>query len=199
MNNYFHKIHKFDIDQKRLYDEFMEVARKHDMFERTRKIIKETKGMPVYSTYYRLRINYPNKCDSAMDPVVIQEHNTSLDWGSYNIDNIVDDFKGTYTSEVAKIVHDYIIDRYPEYKMGSIKYHVLAPKSSLTLHTDGTNLPRYFLSASVPEGSFMQINDEKIPMHETGALYKLICRAFHNPLNESNGYRVSMVFTVEKK
>ena len=199
MNNYFHKIHKFDIDEKRLYEEFLHVATKHDIFERTKKFIEENKGIEFYKTYYRLRINYPSNCKSDMDPVVIQgfTNRSDSDWGDYDIENIIDDFKDSYTSKIAKEVHDYIIGRYPEYKMSSVKYHVLAPRASLTLHRDGIDVPRFFLSANVPEGAYMQIIDEKIPMHENGALYKLICGALHNPLNESDGYRVSMVFTVD--
>jgi hypothetical protein len=199
MNNYFHKIHKFDIDEKRLYDEFITVANKHDMFERTKKFIEDNNGMSVYKTYYRLRVNYPSNCASDMDPVVIQGYNSHDLNEESLIENIIDDFKGTYTAEIARSVNEYLCERYPIYKVVSIKYHVLAPNSSLTLHTDGTDVPRFFLSVSVPEGAYMQINDEKIPMHENGALYRLICRPLHNPLNESDGYRVSMVFTVEKK
>lgn len=197
MNNYFYKLHNFKIDDKLLYEEFMKVAIKHDMFERTRKFVEQTNGWSTHKTYYRLRINYPEKLTSDCDPVVIEGYNVSDQLGSYSIDDIVDDFKDTYTCKVVREVYDYLIDRYPNYKIGSIKYHVLAPHSSLTLHKDGTSKPRFFFSANVPDGCYMQIMDEKVPMNENGTLFRMMCNVLHNPLNESDGYRLSIVFDIE--
>jgi len=199
MNNYFFKVAQFDIDEKLLYDEWFRVATKHDMFDRTKKFIEENNGMQVYKTYHRLRINHPSNMSSSMDPVMIQGYNSHVEFTDYSIDNIVDDFKGSYTEKVARLVYEYLCEKYPAYAFTSIKYHSISPKSSLTLHTDNTTIPRFFLSASVPEGCYMQINNEKVPMHETGALFRLMCKVLHNPLNESDGYRVSMVFDVEHK
>lgn len=199
MNNYFFKIAKFDIDQSLLYNEWFHVATKHDMFNRTIKFIENNDGMEVYKTYHRLRINYPSSMSSDMDPVMIQGYNSHVESIGYSIDNIIDDFKGSYTEKIARQVHDYLLEKYPALYITSIKYHSISPKSSLTLHVDDSTIPRFFLSASVPEGCYMQINDEKIPMHETGALFRMMCKVLHNPLNESEGYRVSMVFDVAYK
>lgn len=199
MNNYFFKVGQFDIDQGMLYNEWFHVATKYDMFDRTRKFIEENNGMEVYKTYHRLRINHPDNMSSNIDPVMIQGYNTHVESTGYSIDNIVDDFKGTYTEKVARQVYDYLSEKYPALQVTNIKYHSISPKSSLTLHVDDTTIPRFFLSASVPEGCYMQINNEKIPMHETGALFRMMCKVLHNPLNESDGYRVSMVFDIAYK
>jgi|688.fasta_scaffold169458_2 hypothetical protein len=199
MNNYFFKIAKFDIDETLLYNEWFHVANKYDAFNRTKKFIEDINGVKGYKTYHRLRINYPDNMSSDMDPVMIQGYNTEVEATGYSIDNIIDDFKGSYTEKIARQVHDFLLEKYPAYIVTNIKYHSISPKSSMTLHIDDSTRPRFFLSASVPEGCFMQINNEKIPMHETGALYRMICKVLHNPLNESDGYRVSMVFDIAHK
>ena len=91
-------------------------------------------------------------------------------------------------------------DRYTNYSISGIKYHALAPRCSLELHRDGgSSIPRFFLIASVLEGCYMQINDEKIPMHEEGSLFRLNCNVLHNPVNETDAYRLCIVFDVVPK
>jgi hypothetical protein len=202
MRNYFHKLTSFDIDSKRLYDEWFSVATKHDMFARTiaykHSDPNNTKFLQPY--YLKLLINYPSELDENIDPVWVQSGDSNAGEGliSYKLDNIIKDFQGSYTEQVAKLCGEYLQKKYPVYNLTCIKYAVLAPKSFIKTHIDGSVLPRFFLSASVPIGCYMEVCGERYPLEERGALFRMLTTAPHSPINESDGYRVMMVFDVVK-
>lgn len=194
MINYFRKIHHFEIEGQKLYDEWFEIGSKYNMFDRTKSF--HDKNAPFHlPNYYRLIITYSSIKGPDCDPVWISNHNDRLQPGEYetfNIGNIHNAFKGTYTEQVAKTVSDYLISK--NITPTVIKYAVLHPNSSFTTHNDRNPIPRYFLSVSAPKGCFMEVCDELHPLDDTGALFRMVCSVPHNPINRSNGYRVMMTF-----
>jgi hypothetical protein len=198
MNNYFYKIKQFEIDSNQLYHEWMKVATKHNLFCRSESF--KNSNNHILPNYYKLLINYPDHMDENIDPVRI--HNDPLIKGQlkppFSITNIVKDFQGTYTEQVLKKVGNFILNTYPVYSLGTIKYAVLKPNSKIVTHTDISDTPRFFLSASVPKGCYMESADEKIPMDETGALFRMNVNVPHSPINESDDYRVTILFDVVK-
>ena len=198
MNNYFHKVTQFEINSNNLYNEWMSVATKHNMFARSLSF-KDSENH-LLPNYYKLLINYPDHMDENIDPVRI--HNDPSIKGQlvppFSANNIVKDFQGTYTEQVVKEVSAYLLNRYPVYSLATIKYAVLQPKSKIVTHTDISTTPRFFLSASVPKGCYMESAGEKIPMDETGALFRMNVNVPHSPINESDDYRVTILFDVDK-
>jgi len=199
MRNYFHKITSFEIDSERLYSEWHEVATKHNMFSRT-ETYESTKKFTL-PFYYKLMINYPSSLNENVDPVWIQSGESNIGEGhdSYDINNIVKDFQGSHTEVVAKKCAEYLQSKYSNYyRLTTVKYAALAPKSHISTHTDGISVPRFFLSANVPTGCYMEVCGEQHPLDEQGAFFKMICSAPHSPINQSDGYRLMMVFDVAK-
>lgn len=201
MRNYFYKITTFDIDGPRLYKEWLEVATKFDMFNRSNSFVP-TRSIGTQPYYLKLMINYPSPIGPQMDPVWIPFCDTNAGEDQpdelYSLSNIINDFQGTYTEQVAHEVGSYIQNRYKEYKLTKVKYASLAPNSLITPHTDGTVEPRFFLTVNAPKGTYMKIFEERYTYEEVGSLFRLNVRGQHSPINESDDYRVMMAFDVVK-
>jgi hypothetical protein len=195
MNNYFRKISKFEINNSHLYDEWIKIATKHDLFNRTENFISDE--MHTLPNYYKLWINYPLHLDENMDPVGCDSRAGNQLRPPYSFDKLNKDFQGTYTEEVVKKVGTFIKNKYPVYNLTSIKYAVLGPKSLIKAHADISNVPRFFLCVSVLDGCYMEMAGERVPMNEIGALYRMNCNVAHSPINESDGYRVTILFDVQ--
>lgn len=191
MNSYFHKIGRFDIDSKLLYDEWLTVANKHDLFHRTLISTPES----YTKEYCRLRINYvePN-IDPVMDEILRPNYDISTNFVT------IKDFQGSYTEQIANNVTDFLHQRFPKYRVTFIKYQSLNPKSSMAVHTDRGHINiTFILFVWVKPGCYMQVLDEKINMADEGALYKLNFRVQHGPVNDSNEHRLCMFFEVMRK
>lgn len=201
MHNYFQKISSFEINSDLLYQEWYNVAVKHDMFNRTESFVHPEKFILPY--YYKLLINYPSSLNEEIDPVWIQNDESNLghaDIANFDINNIVKDFKGTQTEIVAKLCGDYIKNKFPNYRLTVVKYAALKPNSFISKHVDGkSTIPRFFLSVRALEGTYMEVCDEKHPLNDHGALFKMRCMVPHSPINQSTDYRVMMIFDVAKK
>ena len=194
MINYFYKVTNFDINSKLLYDEWIVVAKKHNVFQRTAEY-RPKKGH-FLPNYYKVLINFPDNLSEDMDPVWIHRnpYNQGMTAPNWNINSILKDWQGTYTEQVARTVNSFLLQKNPEYKLQVINYAALGPKSRIAPHTDNITEPRFFLSVSAPEGCYMEINNEKHSMSEVGALYRLNLQAVHSPINESNDFRLMMMF-----
>ena len=194
MNNSFYKVGFFDIDADRLYTEWYNASISFDLFEKTHNLTMSNRA----KKYYRMRINHSNHFVKSEDPCIIHGVSKSYDEDTYSIDNIIDVFKNSYTEEIVKQVCDFLNTKMIAYKVTRIKYHALGPGAFLPLHTDGSETPRFFLFIRVKQGSYMHIAGDKIAMHEPGALYRFNCKALHSPINESDDYRLCMIFDVKK-
>ena len=194
MNNNFYKIGFFEINSDLLYDEWLQTSNKFDLFNKTHKL---TQGN-FCKKYYRMRINHSDNFMKQDDPTLIQGFSEKFDDDTYSIDNIITDFQNTHTAEIAKQVSLYLENKYTAYKVTRIKYHALGIGAQLSLHTDNMSVPRFFLFVRVKEGCLMRIAGDIIPMTEPGALYRFNCKAPHSPINQSDDYRLCMVFDVKK-
>jgi hypothetical protein len=200
MINYFHKINKFYIDHKKLYDEWYEVATKHDMFERTHHFVsrRSLDYSPSIPVYYKLLINYPTSMDQNIDPVWLdrsEDNDTGSDT-TFSIDNINTNFKNSYTESVVKHVDKFITSKYKTYKTTVVKYAALRPNSLINTHVDKRSIPRFFLTVNAPQGCFMEVCGDRHSLSDAGALFKMICNAPHSPINESDQFRVMIIFDV---
>lgn len=195
MINYFYKVTNFAINQTQLYNEWFTVANKHDLFKRTQEFIPSKKSH-FFPFYYRMLINYPDSFNENLDPVWVHKNplNQGIGQPNWSVNNIIKDWKNTYTENVVRIVNDYIMQKNVNYKIQTIKYTVLGPYSKISPHTDNDPKPRFFLSVSAPIGCYMEIYGIRHSMSEVGALYRLNSRCIHSPVNESNEYRVMMTF-----
>jgi len=200
MQHYFQKITSFDIDAKMLYDEWFNVAEKHNMFKRTNRYKPIIKGY-WHRFYYNLIINYPDGYTEDIDPVWIT--NCTDNQGQVNegwsIENIIKDFKGSYTEKIAKTVNDYVITRYKSYKPITVKYAVLGPNYSIPPHIDKDVTPRFFLTIHAPKGCYMQMLGEKLTHGMPGHLFRIQQQVEHSPINESDDFRVIMMFDYATK
>ena len=194
MNNYFYKVGFFEIDADLLYEEWLKISNKFNLFELTHEFT--SKGH--CPNYYRLEINQRDNSVESDNPVLIHGVGEEVHDSEHNSNNIVSDFHNTYSAEVSSKVVKYLESKYPTYKVTRIKYAALAPGAFLGLHTDKRDAPRFFLFIRVKQGCYMHIAGDKIPMNEPGALYRFNCQALHSPVNESDDYRLCMMFDVKK-
>lgn len=201
MRNYFYKIGFFEIDSKKLYDEWHAVGTKNDMFNRTENFVGSRTLDHRASTpfYYKLLINYPSTLDENIDPVWLDgsdDNHGAGDDATFTINNIMKDFQNSYTAEVVSKVNEFLKTKYKEYRTTVIKYAVLKPNSYIREHVDKSSIPRFFLSVNAPKGCYMEVCGEKHSLSETGALFRLMCNVPHSPINNSDDYRLMISFDV---
>lgn len=193
MNTSFEKLVKFDIDCKRLQDEWVYVANKNRLFDRA-------------STYLLLLITYPSSYNDDIDIVDFQNQigvnkffNISSEFSSLQI---VRDFQKTYTHEVVLAVSEYVSNAFPNYCTSIIKYAAQAPNCRMRIHTDdhiSSQLPRLLLTVDTRVGCFMQVENELHTLDDNGVLFLLDRTKLHAPINQSDNYRLLMHFDLKYK
>ena len=192
MNSAFESLHRFDIDCRRLYLEWIAIAEKNRLFERA-------------TTYPLMLVTYPSSHDEYIDivdfPNQIGVDNFFNIAHKFTIDNVVKDFQNTYTEEVINQIKDYIQINLPMYRPSIIKYAAQSPNSQMRLHKDQhprSLLPRLLLAVDVPTGCFMQVEETLHPLDNNGSLFILDRTRLHSPINRSNQYRLLLHFDLEQ-
>lgn len=181
----FQLIKHFIINPNLLLDEWQNLTSKYEVFSTKRK-------------YPRLLITYPNGYSDDIDIVNFTDNlgvpNFNILADSFSVNNIVKDFKNTYTEKVVKEVADFLL---PKFKVTVVKYAGLAPNFNMGMHTDkNSSYPRFMLLVSGNNECYMDTNSSRCNIDQIGGLYMLDRQQPHNPINLGSTWRIMIHFDV---
>ena len=181
----FQLINQFVIDQNRLLNDWQNLTAKYNIFYVARK-------------YPRLLITYPTGYSDNIDIVNFTDVLTVPEFNKiaelFTVENIVKDFKNTYTEKVVNDVAEFLL---PKFSTTVVKYAGLAPNFKMGMHTDDISAnPRFMLLVAGNDQCYMDTETSRHAIDKIGGLYMLDRQQPHNPINLGSTWRIMIHFDV---
>lgn len=179
MSPNFEKLCKFDIDCDRLYNEWSQTAK-----------ISHTVNM----SYVRLAVNHSGEGTGANRTKFVSGQSTDNDLKLFTADDLVEEFKHSYTKEVIAMVEQWLNQR--GLRSTRIKYAALIPNGVIGLHVDKDYDYRYHLTVQVNEGCTMTVGSTTHSIAEPATLFRMYAKELHGADNRGSTTRLLLTFDV---
>ena len=181
---YLKKLHHFDIDCNRLYEEWLSVTQSLDSLK--------DEYMPFYN---RINVTYSSLQDKS-DIIVETGQRQHFPNDSFSLDNIIDAFKSSYTEQVLKNINVWFNDR--GLRITKAKYAALEAHKVVGTHTDRDYKIRYHVPIRTSDRCTMTINGIKHVIDEPGSIYSMPGTLPHSAENMSDHLRLLLSLDVIK-
>jgi hypothetical protein len=118
------------------------------------------------------------------------------DRSSWNVDNILKPFQGSYTEQVVCDVNKWLNNI--GLRVTIVKYAELVSGQAFCLHTDDFYDYRFHIPVATNKGAMFHVDKGLYFMHDVGAMYKMITNKEHACWNVGHTPRVHLIFDTEE-
>jgi hypothetical protein len=181
---YVKKIHYFGFDLSKLHKEWL------DVFTSVQDTVY-CKNMPFWQ---RLNITHSSLQDA--DKTIITTQDLSPPLETFNVNNIVNVFKNSYTEQVVKEVNEWFLSK--NQRVTTAKYACLDAHSVILPHIDKDYRLRYHIPVVADKGVSLKVNDIDHPIDELGYMYSMPGYLPHGANNPTDNIRLLLSLDVVK-